>query len=106
VKIKGADAIELNTLTGEVNGYPVLQDGDYVSFTYDLPPAGSLLLYLPLKKQGNFTLADKPKALETIGSDSGLQISRDRENVITLEFCDILIGDEQPDLKIFCEQGI
>jgi alpha-L-rhamnosidase len=102
VKIKGEDAIELNTLTGEVNGYPALQDGDYVSFTYDLPPAGSLLLYLPFKKQGNFTLADKPKALETIGSDSGLQISRDRENVITLEFCDILIGDElTPDLNTY-----
>jgi len=44
VKATGADAIEMNTLTGEITGYPSVQDGESINLTIELPPAGSLLL--------------------------------------------------------------
>ncbi len=66
VKIKGADAVEMNTLSGEITGYPNIQVEEFVTFSYDLPPAGSLLVYIPDIKQGNYTLPVKPKAYEVI----------------------------------------
>ena len=94
VKVKGSDAVELNTLTGEIYGYQNLQDGDFINFSYDLPPAGSLLLFIPFIKQGNFVLPSKPDSYETIPELSPLSISRERENAVAIEFCDILAGGE------------
>ncbi len=37
VKIKGADAIEMNTVTGEITGYPYVQEGTDVNLSIDLP---------------------------------------------------------------------
>jgi hypothetical protein len=93
VKIKGADAIEMNTLSGEITGYSNLQDGEFITFSYDLPPAGSLLLYIPDKK-GNNTIPVKSKSYEVITSASPVNISMERENAIAIEFCDLLTGSE------------
>ena len=95
VKVKGGDAIEMNTLTGGINGYPVVQDGEYVNFSYDLPPAGSLLLFIPDTKLGNYSIPVKPKSYEAVKSASPLNIIRDRENVASIEFCDLITGNEQ-----------
>ena len=46
-KTKGADAIEMNTLTGEKYGYANRRSGDEISCSFSLPPAGSLLLFIP-----------------------------------------------------------
>ena len=50
-KTTGVDAIEMNTLTGETYGYPNSQSGREISCSFSLPPAGSLLLFIP--KTGN-----------------------------------------------------
>jgi len=89
----GSDAIEMNTLTGEINGYNNTPEGKNVKLTFDLPPAGSLLLYIPNVKQGDFKVPEKPGSFAAISSP-GITISRDKENVLTIEFCDLQIGDE------------
>ncbi len=55
VKIEGADAAEMNTLTGEINSYPSVRDGENLKLTIELPPAGSLLLLYSWYKTGTFT---------------------------------------------------
>jgi hypothetical protein len=90
---RGADALELNTLTGEINGYENTQEGRNVNLSFNLPPAGSLLLYVPFTKQGSFEVLEKLGTSEPISS-SGLSVSRDRANVLPIEFCDLQIGNE------------
>jgi hypothetical protein len=90
---KGADAIELNTITGAIKGYPVKMEEGNLNFTFDLPPAGSLLLYIPNVKQTNFDVPEKPGSFEAI-PNADMTVTRDDENVLPIEFCDLQIGDE------------
>jgi hypothetical protein len=94
VKIKGADAIEMNTVSGEIKGYPNVQEGENISLFIDLPPAGSLLIYVPEVKQGNFFVPSLPQNHEILSSALPMVVTRDNENAIAIEFCDLLLGDE------------
>jgi len=98
-KVKGLAAYELNTLTGEVNGYPWSQEGDTIDIDFSMPPAGSLLLFVPKVYNERHITLYKPKDLKSLASVSPLKISRDRENVMTIEFCDLTLGHETtPDM--------
>jgi hypothetical protein len=94
VIIKGADAIEMNTITGEITGFPNIQENGNVSLTIDLPPAGSLLLYIPDAKQENLPVPSLPGNLEILTSVSPMLVTRDNDNAAAIEFCDLLLGDE------------
>ena len=94
LRTKGADAIELNTLTGEINGYPISSEEGYVSLSFDLPPAGSLLLYIPAVKQSSYNIPAAPKKFDEVPSATSMAIKRDNENALAIEFCDLRIGDE------------
>jgi hypothetical protein len=94
VKIKGADAIEMNTVSGEIKGYPNVQEGQNISLNIDLPPAGSLLIYVPEVKQENFSVPSLPQNHEIISSALPMLVTRDNDNAIAIEFCDLLLGDE------------
>ena len=94
VRIKGADAVELNTLTGEVNGYPAIAGEGFVSLSYSLQPAGSLLLYIPSVKKESFNIPGVPRESRIIPPVAEMNVSRDKENAIAIEFCDLIIGDE------------
>jgi hypothetical protein len=94
VRIKGAGAIEFNTLTGEMTGYPVSSDGDQIKLSFDLPPAGSLLLFISSLKPDGFSAGIKPALNDTIPASGPMKITCDNENAMTIEFCDIKIGNE------------
>jgi len=94
VKIEGADAIEMNTLTGEIKGYPDNKEGENVSLSFDLPPAGSLLLFIPEAKQEKLSVPTLPRHFELISAVSPVKVGRDSDNAIAIEFCDVLIGKE------------
>ncbi|MGB8489639.1 MAG: hypothetical protein WCE64_01130, partial [Bacteroidales bacterium] len=94
VTTKGADAAELNTLVGDISGYPCLQEGGNITFRVNLEPAGSLLLFISPKKPEGFTVSVATGNPEIIASDSPLKVTRTAENVVSLEFCDILVGGE------------
>jgi hypothetical protein len=94
VKIKGADAIEMNTVSGEIKGYPNVQEGQNISLNIDLPPAGSLLIYVPEVKQENFSVPSLPQNREILSSALPMLVTRDNDNAIAIEFCDLLLGDE------------
>ena len=94
LKIKGADAVEMNTITGEIKGYPYNQDGENINLSIHLSPAGSLLLYITNVKQENLSAPASPKKLEILTSASPAKVTRDKENALTIEFCDLLVGNE------------
>jgi hypothetical protein len=92
--VKGKNAVELNTLTGETSGYASETEGDMVSMKLGLPPAGSLLLFIPSAESTEYPLKKSPETKSVINSISPMVIKRDSLNVVTLDFCDITIGGE------------
>jgi hypothetical protein len=83
----------LDPFTGEINAYPAVRENDQQLVGFELPPAGSILLYLTDKKK------DLPeteiKAKRSNGEINGgrTRIVRNGPNVITLDYCDLEVKD-------------
>ncbi len=65
-----------------------------ISFSIDLPPAGSLLLYIPEVKHEGFSVPSLPQNHEIVSPSSPLLVTHDNDNAIAIEFCDLLLGEE------------
>jgi hypothetical protein len=102
LSVVGKDAVEMNTITGELSGYAIQEEGEKINVTYTLPPAGSLLVFFPDVKteglskpvaRGNFTL---------VPATSQMTITRDADNALMVDFCDVLLGNETTkDLHVY-----
>lgn len=102
LKTNGRDAIEMNTLTGEVSGYPNDDSAENIGLSYSIPPAGSLLLYIPKVKETEFPAQAKTKNMSQILSASPLKVTRNEKNALMIDFCDIEVGNElTKDLHVF-----
>ena len=92
--VNGKDALEMNTFTGEINGYPNQQSEDKINLSYSIPPAGSLLLFIPDASQTDYAIPSKPRTFNAVLSSSPLTIVRNEENALMIDFCDIEVGNE------------
>ncbi|MDR2847844.1 MAG: hypothetical protein LBV39_01940 [Bacteroidales bacterium] len=104
VTIGGKDAILLNTLTGEILDYPETQgEKNTINIDYDIPPAGSLLLYVFLEKSKE-TFPPVPPAGQytAVKEATPTAVTPQGSNVLTIDFCDLQLGKETfRDLHIF-----
>ncbi|MBN2634222.1 MAG: hypothetical protein JXR66_11740 [Bacteroidales bacterium] len=99
ITVKGDAVYELDTFTGDVNGYPWSDMGEKVITTFSLPPAGSLLIFIPYADTERYITPYKPGDLNPVEAAAPIKISRDRENVLTIPFCDLTLGGETtPDM--------
>ena len=94
IVLNGEDAIELNTLTGELFDYPETSKGKQIEINYELPPVGSLLLYVSNKKVKGLKLKERPTAFTAIASQSPIIAKPDSDNSLTIDFCDLVMGNE------------
>lgn len=94
VKLKGKGVVEMNTLTGELSNYPFNIKDNELSFRYDLPPAGSLLLFIPDKKPGVYPEKKTEGQLEPLQPTTPLIVRQNEDNAILLDFCDVEQGGE------------
>lgn len=80
---------------GEVYNYPTRDSSDLHKIDYNIPPAGSLLLfYTNTKKQVSKTFtAEEENKYVSIGTTNTTQVKFLEPNVLTLDFCDVHIGD-------------
>jgi hypothetical protein len=102
VRLAGRDAIELHSLTGEITDYPETADGDRLELSYDLPPAGSLLLYVSAKKQNGYSRPEPAGSYADIAPATPLSVRPETYNVLTIDFCDLTLGRERfADLHVF-----
>ena len=100
--VNGTGAIELNTITGTVTGFKNEIRGEKVSLAFTLPRAGSLLLFIPAGKTEAFPVPQEPKTFNPLPPSSAMKVVRDNDNVLTIDFCDITLGDETTrDLHVF-----
>jgi hypothetical protein len=90
----GKDALEMNTLTGLVTGYPNKISGEDINLSYSIPPAGSLLLFIPDKKIPGYSTPVKSQNFVAVQPSASLKVARNDENVLMIDFCDIEVGKE------------
>ena len=92
--VEGKNAIEMNTLTGENSGFPNTSQGGMVTLNFSIPPAGSLLLFIPSTESTEYPVMKSTATKSVINATSPVIIKRDSLNVLTIDFCDITIGGE------------
>jgi hypothetical protein len=77
--------------TGKVKPYPSAKREGGLSAKFDLPPSGSLLLFLsPKLIKGEFP----PEAVTTLAPTAPVKINRLEPNVLTLDYVDVTAGGE------------
>ncbi|MBE0653190.1 MAG: hypothetical protein IH594_05305 [Bacteroidales bacterium] len=95
LSISGNVAIEMNAFTGEMTNYPFEEKGkNAIRLSYSLPPAGSLLLYISESKIREIREDKKPGNLIPVPSVSPMTVTRKADNVLMMDFCDLLIGGQ------------
>ncbi|MCL1821573.1 MAG: hypothetical protein FWG22_01990 [Prolixibacteraceae bacterium] len=92
--VDGKDAVELNTFTGEIYDYPEMRQGAQINISYELPPAGSLLLYVFNRRQSGFTLPEVAGSYVPMVADGGISAAPVAENVMAIDYCDLQLGKE------------
>jgi hypothetical protein len=102
VRIAGKDAVEMNTLSGEIVDYPETADGDNITVGFDIPPAGSLLLYVCNKRQ-NLPDAKRDNAGYAAIPATDTVVAKPLEaNVLTVDFCDVYLdGNVFADMHVY-----
>jgi hypothetical protein len=102
VSVAGKGAIELNTITGKIEGINYKQNGENVDISWNLPPAGSLLLFIPDNAVGGYEPKTAAVITDTIKATSPVAVTMDQENAIMIDFCDLqLAGETTNDMHTF-----
>ncbi|MHB1035615.1 MAG: glycosyl hydrolase [Pirellulales bacterium] len=81
-----------NAETGAVQPYAFTSDGQGVKAAFELPPCGSLLLFLSNKPCQS--AAVKPVAAVEVKAAGPIETSRVAPNVLTLDYLDVTAGGE------------
>ena len=89
--LKGVQQWDLNT--GRVEPYPFKTAAEGVTARFELPPSGSLLLFLSNKRLKPLKQADVTTNICTAQSEA-TEVQRLAPNVLTLDYVDITAGGE------------
>ncbi len=98
----GTGAVKMNTFTGELTTYPSEFKNGQVTVSYSLPPAGSLLLYIPSGQSAGYPSEERYMSSDTVRSVIPVVVQRDSDNVLMIDFCDLkLEGKNYPDMHFY-----
>ncbi|MCC8143509.1 MAG: hypothetical protein LUD02_15300 [Tannerellaceae bacterium] len=78
-------------MSGEMFAYPCEQQGKSVMATFELPPAGSLILFSPLADPGKYESRAAAVTGKLIPASTPVQVERMQDNVLLMDFCDLII---------------
>jgi len=89
--IQGNSARRMNALSGALSPYPATVVGDEIQIDFELPPAGSLLLFI------NETVGDAAPSgngMEQVLPATAPVIKRLSPNMLTLDYCNVDVADQ------------
>ncbi|MCI0515919.1 hypothetical protein L0128_22115, partial [candidate division KSB1 bacterium] len=106
LNIKGAQVSEMDALDGEIYAYPSEKEGDYLKFNFNLPPAGSLLLFIH-RQQINLPEPAKFRGTteQILETTANLNIKREAPNTLTLDYVDLKLGEKVEKGLYFYQAG-
>ncbi|HWK57809.1 MAG TPA: glycosyl hydrolase [Parapedobacter sp.] len=93
VTATGKQVLYLDTETGEIFRFPSTTSGSARSFSYRLPPAGSALFFIADRQQNEYRTWTAPAKPGAVVKTSESRVERLQPNVLTIDFCDVAIGD-------------
>ncbi|MFC2158550.1 glycosyl hydrolase [Acidobacteriota bacterium] len=101
--VNGGSCEHWDPFTGAVEPYPFQQEGESVSVEFKVPPGGSLLLCI---KNDNAESPLKPEVTyQFVQPETELKIHAEFPNVLTLDYCDLTLGDlREEDLYFYDAQ--
>jgi len=93
IQTQGKYIYRMDLMTGEIFRYPSASKGAFTTFTYQLFPAGSQLFFISNQKDEHVPqqLEDTKVAGRPVSAPT--QVKFLSSNVLTLDFCDVHIGD-------------
>ena len=94
VALESKGLIELDAMTGKIYAYNHVSKGKQVSADFILPPAGSLLLFGTKATSSKYEAKPEMAKGTIVSTDSKMEIKRLQENVLTIDFCDLIIDGE------------
>ncbi len=99
--IKGRSVNELDLISGEVKPYHCKVKDGVLEMSFNIPPAGSLLLLV--SNSFSEDLAEEGIAkIKIIDPSSEQKIKNLKPNVLTLDYCDLKLGDKiEKDIYFF-----
>jgi hypothetical protein len=105
LSVAGETLLELDAESGEIYTYPATQTEDALKATFRIEPAGSLLLYSAHQKKTGYH--GKPSGAEnarqTLPATGEMTVTRGKENVMPIDFCDLAAGGETHRQLYFAE---
>lgn len=94
IQMRGANAVELNTFTGIITDYPEKNvTKDSLMLDFNLPPGGSLLLYVFEKQRNTFPTCFRPEIENRVAASTPLTVRPTQPNVLAIDFCDLQLAD-------------
>lgn len=95
VSLKGASLIELDAFEGNMYTYPSEKgEKGKLSFEFKLEPSGSLLLFSSKKANHKYSLRESDQQTNKVKADTETVVSRLKDNVLMVDFCDLLIDNK------------
>lgn len=91
VSTKGKSVLKLDAMEGEIYNYTSVASGDLRTADFHVEPAGSLLLYFSNKSMDLYAKEPKKAGNSKLIANTDLSITRLRDNVLNIDFCDLII---------------
>jgi hypothetical protein len=91
LSVKGKALTEIDVMSGEIFGYPCSRQGQFVEAEFILPPAGSLLLFSATSDGEEYPAKSRVMEGEPLKAGSPLVVKRMQDNVLDIDFCQLLI---------------
>lgn len=103
LRIEGKDVLELDPVSGKIYSYPAEKRGDFMELQYDLSPVGSLLLFIPDKKEKACPRRPPEAEWEPLEPYTGMTVLPTGENVIALDYCFLTLDGREGEMMYFFE---
>jgi hypothetical protein len=89
-------------MTGAVNEFPATAANGKTSLSFNLPPAGSMLLYVFSQPQTGFAPAPTVHTYAPMTATAATTVKPDEANTLTIDFCDLTLnGATTPDMHLY-----
>ena len=92
LKLKGTSITRLDLSTGATLPYPARRDGTSIEMSFELPPAGSLLLVTGGEVKPASSVPSTAEA-RPVAPAAPLVVQRTSPNTLTIDYCDLKLGD-------------
>lgn len=91
ISVEGRSLLEPDAMTGQIHTYPHTVAGNRAEAEFELPPAGSLVLFAPAT--GRQAYAPKPRTANgsIVKAATPLEVVRMKDNVLNIDFCDLTV---------------